>query len=142
MKESYRNILELIEINENIKFECESNLRVFEKFFLKAGPKGYSGGTSYQDFDCIHGSKAEIGLMELESISTSIDKLKELILIQEIILDNLYDSKANIDKKLSKLTGLGYEVAYLKYVEGFSLQKIADQLHISYGYTKNLSAET
>lgn len=141
MKESYRNILELIEINENIKFECESNLRVFEKFFLKAGPKGYSGGTSYHDYDMIHGSKAELGLMELETIITSIDKLKELILIQEIILDNLYDAKANIDKKLSMLKGIPYEVAYLKLVEGYSLKKIIEHLHISESYAMKLAAK-
>lgn len=39
MKETYKNLLDLIEMNENIKYNCESNLRLIERFFFKQGPK-------------------------------------------------------------------------------------------------------
>lgn len=141
IRNTYKNILELITINENVKYECESNLRIYEKFFLKAGPAGYSKGTSYQDYDTIHGSKPEIAALELETIITSMDKLRELIQIQEIILDNLYDAKAIIDNKLSILKGIPYQLAYLKLVEGYSIKRIMEQLHISESYAMKLSAK-
>jgi hypothetical protein len=141
MKESYRNILELIEINENVKYECEANLRIYEKFFLKAGPAGYSKGTSYRDYDTIHGSKPEIAALEIEVIITSMDKLRELIQIQEIILANLYEAKAVIDNKLSVLKGISYQLAYLKLVEGYSIKEMMEQLHISESYAMKLSAK-
>lgn len=141
MKETYKNLLELIEITENIKFNCESNLRLIERFILKQGPKGYSSCTSYVDADCIHGSKSELHAEDYEKLIDESEKLKHMINIQDSILKGLYQTKDKIDKKLKGLEGIEYEVAYLKLVEGKTLHAIASELNISEIYAKKISAK-
>ena len=141
MKETYKNLLELIEINENIKYNCESNLRLIERFILKQGPKGYSSGTSYVDADCIHGGTAEMHEEDYKKLLDESEKLKHMIFLQEEILKGLYETKKGIDEKLNDLTGIDYDVAYLKLVEGKTLHEIASELHISEIYAKKISAK-
>ena len=139
--ETYRSILELIEINESIKYSCQITLIEIQKFLLQQGcPNGYSTGTSYQDFDCIHGSRVEVGVVQLEKMAENIDLMKEIIEKQKDILAELYKAKTNIDTRLMNLKGTTYEVAYLRLVEGLSLGMIADQLHLSYSYTRTISS--
>lgn len=140
MKETYKNLLELIEINEEIKHNCESNLRLIEKFLLKQGPKGYSSGTSYLDADCVHGSKKEMGLEDIKKLMEESERLESMIYLQNGILEGYYKIKKMVDEKLKNLKGLDYEVAYLKLVEGYTLHEIASKLHISEIYAKKISA--
>ena len=140
--QSYKSILELIEINESIKYSCQTTLLDSQKFLLKQGcPVGYSTGTSYQDADCIHGSRVEVGVVQLEKMVGNIDLMKEIIAKQDDILTELYNTKSNIDTRLKSLKGTYYEVAYLRLVEGYSLGMIAERLHVSYGYCKNISSK-
>ena len=141
MKETYKNLLELIEINENIKYNCESNLRLIERFILKQGPKGYGSGTSYVDADCIHGGIAEMHEEDYKKLLDESEKLEHMIFLQEEILKGLYETKKGIDEKLNDLTGIDYDVAYLKLVEGKTLHEIASELHISEIYAKKISAK-
>lgn len=140
MKETYKNLIELIEINENIKFNCQSNLRLIQKFILKQAPKSYSCGTSYVDADCIHGGKLELHETDYEKLIDEMEKLNSMIFLQEGILKGLYATKASIDKKLKNLKGINYDVAYLKLVEGYNLQAIASNLHLSYDRIKHISS--
>lgn len=141
MKETYKNLIELIEINENIKFNCESNLRLIQKFILKQAPKSYSCGTSYVDADCIPGRKLELHETDYEKLIDEMEKLNSMIFLQEGILKGLYATKTIIDKRLKDLKGINYDVAYLKLVEGYTLQAIASELHISLIYTMKISAK-
>ncbi|MGO5075202.1 DNA-binding response regulator [Clostridium sporogenes] len=141
MKETYKNLLELIKINENIKHNCESNLELIEKFLLKQGPKGFPSGTSYLDADCIHGSKGEMHVEDYGRLMSECEKLKNMIFLQDNILKGLYETKKNIDKKLKNLKGIKYSVAYLKLVEGYSIQAIASKLNISESYAMKISAK-
>jgi len=141
MKETYNNLLELIDINENIKYNCESNIRLIEKFLLKQGPKSYSSSTSYLDADCIHGSRKEMDTEDYGKLIDELGKLRHMILLQNSILDGLYKTKKNIDTKLKKLKGIEHDVAYLKLVEGYSIHAIASKLHISESYAMKISAK-
>ncbi len=141
MKETYKNLIELIEINENIKFNCESNLRLIQKFILKQAPKSYSCGTSYVDADCIHGSRNELNALNYKKLIDEMEKLNSMIFLQEEILKGYYEAKQNIDVKLKTLKGINYNVAYLKLVEGYSLKAIAIELNISYDYAMKISAK-
>ncbi|NFQ86839.1 DNA-binding response regulator [Clostridium sporogenes] len=141
MKETYKNLLELIKINENIKHNCESNLRLIERFLLKQGPKGFPSGTSYLDADCIHGSKGEMHVEDYGKLMNECEKLKNMIFLQDNILEGLYKTKKNIDEKLKNLKGIKYDVAYLKLVEGYSIQAIASKLNISESYAMKISAK-
>lgn len=141
MKETYNNLLELIDINESIKYNCESNLRLIEKFLLKQGPKGVPNGTSYLDADCIHSSRPEMHLEDYAKLIDESEKLRNMILLQENILKGLYTTKKNIDTKLKKLKGIEHDVAYLKLVEGETVHEIASKLHISESHAKKISAK-
>ncbi|WP_061317549.1 hypothetical protein [Clostridium botulinum] len=141
MKETYKNLLELIKINENIKHNCKSNLRLIERFLLKQGPKGFPSGTSYLDADCIHGSKGEMHVEDYGRLMSECEKLKNMIFLQDNILKRLYETKKNIDEKLKDLKGIKYDVAYLKLVEGYSIQAIASKLNISESYAMKISAK-
>ncbi|APH23432.1 hypothetical protein RSJ22_17720 [Clostridium botulinum] len=141
MKETYKNLLELIKINENIKHNCENNLKLIEKFLLKQGPKGFPSGTSYLDADCIHGSKGEMHVEDYGRLMSECEKLKNMIFLQDNILKGLYETKKNIDEKLKNLEGIEYKVAYLKLVKGYTINDIAKELHISEVYAKKISAK-
>lgn len=141
MKETYKNLLELIQINENIKHNCKINLRLIEKFLLKQGPKGFSSGTSYLDADCIHGSRGEMHAEDYGKLMIECEKLTNMIFLQDNILKRLYETKKNIDEKLKDLEGIEYEVAYLKLVKGYTINDIAKELHISEIYAKKISAK-
>ncbi|EKS4344831.1 DNA-binding response regulator [Clostridium botulinum] len=141
MKETYKNLLELIKINENIKHNCESNLRLIERFLLKQGPKGFPSGTSYLDADCIHGSKGEMHVEDYGKLMNECEKLKNMIFLQDNILEGLYETKNSIDEKLKNLEGIKYDVAYLKLVEGYSIHAIANKLNISESYAMKISAK-
>ncbi|WP_251861955.1 DNA-binding response regulator [Clostridium sp. Marseille-Q2269] len=140
MKETYNNLLELIKINENIKQNCENNLRLIERFLLKQGPKGFPNSTSYLDADCIHGSKGEMHVEDYGKLMNECEKLKNMIFLQHNILEGLYETKNNIDKKLKKLEGIEYEVAYLKLVKGYTIHSIASKLNISESYARQISS--
>lgn len=141
MKETYENIVKLIQANEGVKSSCRKSLQDIEHFFLSQGPKGYSSGMSYQDFDAVHGSRSEIGYNELQIIMQSADKLKSMIELQDNILSGLYDAKNSIDETLNSLKGIPHDVAYLKLVKGYSLIQIADELNISQSYAEKISAK-
>lgn len=141
MTESYKNILEMIRINEAIKFDCKESLARIEYFFLKKGPKGYGKSTSYMDADLVHGDKVEIGFKELQMIAEGAEKLKSMLAMVEKNLIELYATKKKIQDTLSNLTGIEYDVARLKLVEGLKLKEIADKLHISEAYVKKISAK-
>ncbi|WP_061316886.1 hypothetical protein [Clostridium botulinum] len=141
MKETYKNLLELIKINENIKHNCENNLKLIEKFLLKQGPKGFVNSTSYLDADCIHGSKGEMHVEDYGKLMIECEKLTNMIFLQDNILKGLYETKKNIDEKLKDLEGIEYKVAYLKLVKGYTINDIAKELHISEIYAKKISAK-
>lgn len=142
---SYKDLLELIEINENILERCRINIKALcTHQIVEGAPAGYPGETSYVDADCIHGhgNKKEMNLDVWKKLIDEISKLESMIYLQEEMLKGLYETKEKIDNKLKGLEGLEYKVAYLKYVEGLNLQQIASKLGYSYQYIREVNAKT
>lgn len=137
----YKDLLELIDINENILNNCKQSYRQIEMFLLKQGrPAGYREATSYIDADCIRGSREELHAEDYQKLINEMQQLDSMRFLQEEILKNLYKTKDEIDNKLINLQGLEYKVEYLKYVKGYSLQQIADELNYSIDRIKQISA--
>jgi len=65
---------------------------------------------------------------QIEVIINKIDKLEKYI--------------AKIERRLKKLTGLEYKVAYLKEVEGLTLKEIAEELNYSYQHIRRVYAKS
>lgn len=143
MLEAYKDLVEMIGINEEILYTCKANLKEIRDYFIKSeAPKGYSVATSYVDADCIHGGKSEMHLGTWQRLVEECSKLESMIYLQEEMLKNLYKVKKNTDDKLRGLEGLEYKVCYLKYVEGNNLQQISSKLGYSYQYIKEIHAKT
>jgi len=142
IKDSYENIMELIQINESIRYTCQKNLLSIEQFLFKQGrPKGYSSGTSYMDADLVRSSQPELGCHELQLLLDNMGRMEAIVEKQDDILSDLYLTKNNVDTTLALLTGISHEVGYLRLVKGLPLQEIAEKLHISLSYVKRISAK-
>ena len=80
---TYNDMKTLLETHKNIVEDCkrqlENNKEEIEKLMLKDAPKGYSGGTSYVDADCVHGSKPELRYDILEKFIDEQNKLYHMI---------------------------------------------------------------
>ncbi|WP_039245745.1 hypothetical protein [Clostridium novyi] len=139
--DSYKNLLNLIESHESTLKVCKKNLLIIEKFLINhAAPETYKKFTSYLDADCIHGGRRELHPDVLQNIINESEKIKQTILLEEKILNNLYRTKSNVKNKLKNLNGIEYNVAYLKEVEGYNLIQIASKLGKSYDYIKEISS--
>lgn len=135
---NYKDLLELINVNENILNNCKKSYREIEMFLVKQGmPSGYPSGTSYLDADNIKTNNKD---MSLDALIGELGKLDSMIYLQESILENLYASKKNFLDKLKGLTGLDYRVVYLRDLEKMNLQQIAYTIGYSVDRIKQISA--
>jgi DNA-directed RNA polymerase specialized sigma subunit len=140
--QSYKDLLELININENILSNCKENKRMIEMFLLKQGrPAGYREATSYLDADCIRGSRAELHAEDYQKLIEEMEQLDNMIYLQEEILKNLYKTKDEIDHKLINLQGLEYKVYYMKTVKGMTLREIAATLQYSEEHIRRIHSK-
>ncbi|MEK4774542.1 hypothetical protein MKY31_30320 [Bacillus sp. FSL M8-0139] len=83
----------------------------------------------------IYGELQEVSLnAELEGV-----KLEERIAFRERELTNKMDSMYKLKKLINAFKGLKNKISYLKYVEGMTLEEIAEDLSYSasYIYTKH-----
>jgi hypothetical protein len=144
MYKCYKELLELIDINEKILNNCKQNLRDIELYMIKSGqPKGYGKSTSFLDADCVHGSKPELRYDILQQLVDEQEKLGSMIYLQESILAGLYKTKKEIDDKLNSLEGLEHKVFYKRFISGKSIKttwsELEDEgLRHSYKYIENI----
>ena len=87
---------------------------------------GYPSGTSYEDYDCIHGSKRKIDIYKL---AEEIERLEVLIDIDKHILKEL-ERNRDIDEKLKQIENIDDKIAFLKRL-GFTNEEIAESIYLS-----------
>ncbi|EHN17044.1 hypothetical protein [Clostridium sporogenes] len=139
---SYKDLMKLIEIHEEILDSYKESLSKINGFLLYSGaPEGYKKGTSYVDADCIHGGKKFLHPDMMENLAYGTEEIKNMISKEEDILKGLYITRKNIKHKLNGLTGIEHKVAYLKEVEGYNLIQVACKLGKSYDYIKEISSK-
>ena len=102
------------QLEERIKNNREAIAELDEMFYKFSGPKGYPTGTSWQDYDCIRGSKKE---WDVFKFAEEKQKLQMFIEIDKRILEQLEKNQAIITEiqnqpktydKVKYLKGLGY----------------------------------
>ena len=114
------------ELKEHIK-EKERELReIKEKAIRFSAPKGYSSGTSYEDYDCIHGSKQKVDIYRL---AEDIQRLETLIEIDKSVLKMLEQNK-DVEEKLGELKSMKEKLLYLKQL-GYTTEDASECLYIS-----------
>ncbi len=61
-------------------------------------------------------------------------------IVQSILADKK-ETQKEIFEKLNKLEGLEYQIAYKRFIEGKTINEIADELYISESWAKKKSAK-
>lgn len=82
----------------------------------------------------IHKFGTESGIIQVEKKRKALNKLNERLEMAE-------KKKANIEKHLEQFEGIEYRVAYMKYIENYTLGEIADKLGYSESRIKQISAK-
>ena len=114
------------ELRSHIK-EKEKELREIKETAIRySAPMGYPSGTSYEDYDCIHGSKRKIDIYKL---AEEIERLEVLIDIDKHILRELEKAK-DIEKKVNEIESIDDKIAFLRKL-GLTVEEIASTIWMS-----------
>ena len=114
------------ELRGEIRNEKKELNEILDKAIKHSAPKGYSEGSSYEDYDCIHGTKKKV---DIERLLQDIDRLKVFIEINESILKNLERNK-NIKEKLDEIEDMNNKIIFLKQL-GYTNEETAEECYIS-----------
>lgn len=116
---------------EQIRDDLEELDQVYLRGFT---PKGYSKGTSYNDYDTISGSNKEL---HLEDYFERKKKLEELL---SIALKSRLEFKSEVetDVWLELITDITDKVHFLREVKGYTQARTAEMLNISERYVQKL----
>ena len=114
------------ELKEHIKEKEKELQKIKEDAIRYSAPMGYPSGTSYEDYDCIHGTKKKV---DIERLLQDIDRLKVFIEINESILKNLEKNK-NVEEKLSEIESMEEKLVYLRKL-GLTVEEASEVLYIS-----------
>lgn len=121
------NRLDKISELESRVFDIKRQLRELNKKYLKGfAPKGFKGGTSYNDYDTIPGGNKEL---HMEDYFSEKKRLETLLELTEDILLSL---KREVDEKeyLELLSNNYQKVKFLRIVKGYTQAKTAEILNI------------
>ena len=114
------------ELREEIRNAKKELSEMLDKAIKHSAPKDYSEGSSYEDYDCIHGTKKKV---DIEKLLQDIDRLKVFIEINESILKSL-ERNRNIEEKLSEIEDINDKIIFLKQL-GYTNEEAAELCYIS-----------
>jgi len=128
---------ELIKSGENVKEQLLGALQDIRDYLEGQGkPKGYSKGTSYQDYDTIHGSRSELHAEQYQCILEEASHLESMIILQESSLERYYKIKEEVNNCLNNKMGLTTKVSILR--EKFTQEQVAELLETSISTIKRM----
>ena len=114
------------DLRSHIK-EKEKELREIKETAIRySAPMGYPSGTSYEDYDCIHGSKRKIDIYKL---AEDIQRLETLIELDKHILRELEKAK-DIEKKVNEIESIDDKIAFLRKL-GLTVEEVASTIWMS-----------
>ena len=114
------------ELKEHIKEKEKELQKIKEDAIRYSAPMGYPSGTSYEDYDCIHGSKKKI---DIHKLAEDIQRLETLIELDKHILRELERSQ-DIEKKVNEIENTGDKIAFLRKL-GLTVEEIASTIWMS-----------
>lgn len=121
-----------------LRDRTEKKINDLEKLMIRSGsPEGYKEGTSYNDYDTIHGSKKECDVIKL---GNELIRLKALRDTYDYMLEN-EEIQVNEDEILSKLKGRVEQVRFLRVAQGHTQQEVADKLNIGLRTVQRIEKE-
>ena len=114
------------ELKEHIKEKEKELQKIKEDAIRYSAPMGYPSGTSYEDYDCIHGSKRKI---DIHKLAEDIQRLEALIELDKHILKQLEKEK-DIEKKVNEIENTDDKIAFLRKL-GLTVEEIASTIWMS-----------
>ena len=125
------------EIQERIE-QNKKALADLDKKYLKAfAPEGYKSGTSYNDYDTIHGTRKEL---RIEVYMIEREKIKALIELDEWLV-NKPDLGINEEEYLKALDTNVKKVKFLRDVKGYTQQEVSDKLKLGLRTVQRIEKE-
>ena len=82
------------------------------------------------------------GKYGLSIASESVDRLHKKINALRTMLDGFELIRDKNEQRINQLQGLGYRIAKLRFINGYSYKEIAEKLGYSYSHIRNIAAET
>ena len=114
------------DLRSHIK-EKEKELREIKETAIRySAPMAYPSGTSYEDYDCIHGSKKRV---DIETLMRDIERLETLVELDKHILRELEKAK-DIEKKVNEIESIDDKIAFLRKL-GLTVEEIASTIWMS-----------
>lgn len=110
-------------IDNNIKALCDLD----EKYIKAYKPKDWPEGTSYNDYDSIHGGKKE---PRVEDYYKERQRLLALIELDEQLITSM-GLQVHEKEYLSFLKNNNQKVQYYRFVKGYTQAKTAEIMRIS-----------
>ena len=114
------------EIQDRIEQNKKALADLDNKYLKAFAPEGYKSGTSYNDYDTIHGSRKEL---RVEDYIREREKIRALIELDEQILSTEI-AIAEDEKYLSKLKNKEDKIKYLRKVRGYTQERTAEILNV------------
>lgn len=114
------------EIQDRIE-QNKKALADLDRKYLKAfAPEGYKSGTSYNDYDTIHGSRKEL---RVEDYIREREKIRALIELDEQILSTEI-AIVEDETYLNTLKNKEDKTKYLRKVRGYTQERTAEILNV------------
>lgn len=122
------NKLEMIkEITYRIEENTKALLKLKDTYLKCCGPEGFKSGTSYRDYDTIHGSKKEY---TVESYVKEKVRLENIIELDKEILSNI-KKEIDTEEYLKLLTDNKQKVRFLRIIKRYTQSQTAEIIGIS-----------
>lgn len=106
----------------------ESLIKELDKKYIRAlAPNGFAGGTSYEDYDTIHGTRKEY---RVEDYYTEKERLEKWIELDKQLLVSKA-MEVNDKEYLELLENNMQKVEYLRIVKGYTQSETAQLIGVS-----------
>ena len=126
------------EIQDRIE-QNKKALADLDKKYLKAfAPEGYKSGTSYNDYDTIHGSRKDPRIIEYFE---ERKKILTLIELDEGLLDKFDIVDVDEEEYLKVLDTNVKKVKFLRDVKGYTQQEVSDKLKLGLRTVQRIEKE-
>lgn len=126
------------EIQERIE-QNKKALADLDKKYLKAfAPEGYKSGTSYNDYDTIHGSRKDPRITEYFE---ERKKVLTLIELDKGLLDKVDMVDVDEDEYLKVLDTNVKKVKFLRDVKGYTQQEVSNKLKLGLRTVQRIEKE-
>lgn len=121
-------------IKNRIQFNKDKIKFIDDRYIKAFAPSGYKEGTSWEDFNCIHGSRKE---MSIDKYLEEKGKILFEIELDQNLLDRFNDGKA-IKNYMELIPSKSECVGFLRMVFELKLSEIAELMNYSYRHIQKL----